>query len=230
MINNRYKEDAIKFRRNGYSYSDILKKIPVSKSTLSVWFNNIDLTDLQKKVINEKRLKGSLKGALKRKQARLEIVKNINSKARLEVGIISSRELFLIGVMLYWAEGSKEKSYKIGSGVRFSNSDPLMIDLFLRWLREICHIGLERLVFELYIHRNSDQNINDAIDYWSKELKIPHSYFKHVYFKKHNINPKRKKIKDLYYGQIRVNVKASSELNRFIAGWIQAVVQNSVLK
>ena len=50
------KQKAIKFRRKGLSYSEILKKIPVAKSTLSLWLRTVRLAKRQKQRLTEKRL------------------------------------------------------------------------------------------------------------------------------------------------------------------------------
>ncbi len=42
------KKKARKLRKKGKSYSEILKKVKVSKSTLSVWLRDIKLTAEQK--------------------------------------------------------------------------------------------------------------------------------------------------------------------------------------
>ena len=42
------KEKAIKFRKEGFFYSEILKKVPIAKSTLSLWLRSVGLTERQK--------------------------------------------------------------------------------------------------------------------------------------------------------------------------------------
>jgi len=79
--------------------------------------------------------------------------KDISSNAALEINHISLRELKLIGIALYWAEG-----YKIPgcSGVEFTNSDPAMIKLMMRWFREICHVSENRFHIRIQIHNAED--------------------------------------------------------------------------
>lgn len=50
------------------------------------------------------------------------------------------RELKIAGTMLYWAEGSKSNPKIRMWTVDFANSDPLMIKLFLQFLRQICGV------------------------------------------------------------------------------------------
>ncbi len=49
------KEKAILLRRQGMTYSEILKIIPVAKSTLSEWFKSVSLSVSQKHNITVKK-------------------------------------------------------------------------------------------------------------------------------------------------------------------------------
>lgn len=46
---------AISLRRRGFSYNEILKHLPVAKSTISSWCGEILLTEEQRKRLDEKR-------------------------------------------------------------------------------------------------------------------------------------------------------------------------------
>ena len=52
-----------------------------------------------------------------------------------EIGSLTDRELFLLGVGLYWAEGAKGKPYRRCESVTFINSDPDMIQRLPRLAR-----------------------------------------------------------------------------------------------
>ena len=54
------KAKAIELRRQGQSYSDILKVVNVSKGTISLWLRNVELTQEQKgRLTNRSRRKRS---------------------------------------------------------------------------------------------------------------------------------------------------------------------------
>jgi len=131
------KNKAIKLREQGLSYKEILEKIPVAKSSLSLWLKSVNLTTSQKQRLTDKKLASARRGAQKMKSIRIALTKKIKSKSRKEIGRLTKRELWLIGIALYWAEGSKEKNYRSGSRTEFSNSDPYMIRIFLKWLLKI---------------------------------------------------------------------------------------------
>jgi hypothetical protein len=129
----------------------------------------------------------------------------------------------LIGVALYWAEGSKEKANKPGAGVQFVNSDGTMIKLFLKWLSEIDTVTPERIKFTVAIHENSENRIGNVIKFWSQQTGFPKDKFTRIYYKKHNPKTKRKNVGSLYNGVLAITVNRSSDLNRKIAGWTQAI-------
>lgn len=219
------KNQAIQLRKKGFSYSEILKDIPVAKSTLSGWLHSVGLSKKQKQRLTEKKMQAILRGAARKREIRIEQTKNIMRETAKEIGLISDRELFLLGVIVYWAEGSKQKEHAPGSGVQFSNSDPKLIKLFLYWLLKICKISKGEIDFEIYIHQNRKDIVIDAVKFWSKVTKFPESYFSRVYFKKGSKKTNRKNIGNLYFGQVKIRVRKSSILNRKIAGWMEGVIE-----
>ena len=56
IIKNELKSKAIELRKQGFSYSEILKQIPVAKSTLSVWLKNVGLSKKQKQKLTKKKI------------------------------------------------------------------------------------------------------------------------------------------------------------------------------
>lgn len=218
------KNKAIKLREEGKTYSEILEKVPVAKSTLSLWLREVGLSKPQKQRITKKRIEASLRGAKKRKDQRIELTKAIYEKAEKEIGKISKRELWLIGIALYWAEGSKEKENKPGSCVGFGNTDPHMIFLFLKWLMEICGLEKRDIKLNLYIHENNRHRTEEVLKYWIVWTGFPK--INNVYYKKHNIKTLRKNIGKDYFGLLDIRVKASSKLVRKIRGWTRGINKN----
>lgn len=219
------KEKAIALRKEGHSYSEILKKIPVAKSTLSLWLRSVGLAKQQKQNITAKRIAGALRGAKARKDQRIKITKEIKDEARKEIENISKRDIWLIGIALYWAEGAKEKETGTKAVVNFSNSDPKMILLFRKWLINTFLVSDSNLVYELYIHKTA--NIEKAQIYWSQILSIPREKMR-TYLKKSKIKTIRKSTGDNYYGLIRIKVNKSTNLNRKITGWIEGICEKTV--
>lgn len=220
------KNKAIALRKEGNTYSEIMKVIPVAKSTLSEWLRSVGMVKEVKQVFTEKRRLASLKGGQAKRNQRIEKSNKIFNTAEKEIGKLSKRELWLLGIALYWAEGSKEKEGRPGSGISFSNSDYQMVNLFLKWLLEIMNIPKAEIHCEIYIHDSYRNEVGRFQRYWSQKTGLPLNYFDTVYYKRIKINTKRKNIGDLYNGQIRVRVCKSSTLNRQVTGWVRGINRN----
>lgn len=220
------KEKAIIFRKKGLSYNEILKKVPVAKSTLSLWLREVGLAEHHKQRLTEKRRMAQRKGALKRRTQRLEITKKIIEEAEKEIGKIDKKTLLLLGAALYWAEGSKEKIKS--SSTIIGNSDPKLVKLVLKWLNECCDVDKERIVFSIYLHETAKDKIEEVKEYWSLVTGFSIEKFQRVVWKKNKISPRRKNNGKNYFGLLRITVKKSISLNRKIQGWISGIVKNSL--
>lgn len=110
---------------------------------------------------------------------------------------ILEERLKLTGVMLYWCEG-----WKCSNGhemIDFVNSDPEMIDIFMKFLRTICGIKESKLRVLLYCYAN--QNTESLIKFWSKITKIPISQFTKPYVRMDfNVNKQNK----MPYGLVHI--------------------------
>lgn len=216
------KKKAVSFRTQGMSYSEILKKIPVAKSTLSVWLRSVGLSKPQAQRLTAKKISSIKRGWIKWMRERVRQKERIRKNASEQIGQISERELWLTGIALYWAEGTKERK-RSGQGVAFSNSDPLMIKIFLIWLRKIVNVDEKDIKFELYLHKDREKEAEKIKHYWADVAGCSTGCFKYIYFKKHKTKKEHKKDVNIYYGQLKICVRKSSELNRKIAGWITGV-------
>ncbi len=225
MTKEELKKKAIILRKEGKTYSEILKEVPVAKSTLSLWSKDVGLSKAQKQRITKKRLEAGKRGGAKRRQMRIEKTKEIFEKAKKDIGRISKRDLWLTGVMLHWAGGAKEREGNTGVGIDFGNSDYRMIQVFLKWLEECLGVDRKRIHFRLYIHENSRKDIDKVLQFWSDKTGFPKRHIKSVYFKKHNPKTKRKNTGKRYKGLLAVRVRKSTALNRRVAGWVNGFVE-----
>ena len=220
------KERAIKLREKGYSYSEILKEISVAKSTLSLWLRSVGLSKRQKQRLTEKKLNAMKRGWEACHQKRLNITKLIKSKAKKEISRIGKRDLWLIGTALYWAEGSKEKLK--ATPLDFGNSDPVMIKLFLKWIKKIMKVPNKDIRLSIYLHENNRKRKREVQKYWSQVTGFPITHLQNIIWKKHNIKTNRKNVGKLYFGLLRITVFKSTNLNRKISGWIEGIVQKVI--
>ena len=80
MSKNNLKQKAIKLRQIGRTYSEILKEIPIAKSTLSLWLREVGLSKKQVQKITQKRIEGQKRGAQAQKNKRINKQKEIISQ------------------------------------------------------------------------------------------------------------------------------------------------------
>jgi hypothetical protein len=222
------KAKAITLRKEGKTYSDILRAIPVAKSTLGIWLKDAKLSTPEKQKFTIAKKLASLRGGQAKRKQRIEKQDGIISRANLEIKGISGRELFLIGVIMYWAEGAKEKEYHPGSQLQFSNMDPKMIQIFLIWLKKVCKIDKNMIIFNIFLHKTHKHRVEEIRQYWSKVTGFPVTNFSTVYWKKNNIKTNRKNVGEKYNGVLKIKVKRSSDLVRRIAGWSEGIFEKVI--
>lgn len=217
------KRKAIKLRKLGLSYSEINSSISVSKSTLSVWLRDVKLTKTRRERLRDRVGISQPLAAKAHKDKRITKTKEIIKRAKGEIGLLSNKDLFYLGVVLYWAEGSKQREHNHGQRVAFSNSDPSMIKIYLKWLLESLGISRSRIDFEIYSHNNIRDRERDVVKYWSRITDFSESKFKKIYYKKDKKKKYRKNQGKNYYGLLRITVLKSTDLNRRITGWIEGI-------
>lgn len=216
------KTQAVLLRKSGKTYSQILKEVKVAKSTLSIWLKDIGLSNAQKQNISLKRLEAQKRGAKAVKLRRLNEVEELNKIGIKEIGKISKRDLFLIGIAIYWAEGAKQKEgVNVSQCVDFSNSDPKMVLIFIKWLNKCCNLAEESLKFALRIHKSINLDVEKEIYWWKSYLGLNEKTLIKLTYKKDNFGTRRHIMN--YHGQFSIKVCKSTKLNRRIAGWVSGI-------
>jgi len=218
-------QKAIALRKEGKTYGEILKSIPVAKSTLSLWLRDVGLAKKQHQTLTDKKRAAQLRGGASRKSERVVRESNIHQKAKSEVGTLSQRELWLIGVALYWAEGTKQKKHNVSQGLELINDDYRLLHVYIKWLKNI-GIPQTSLVFDIYLHQASRKRSKEVIEYWVRKLALPRSAVIHTYFKRHKTMGQRRKLPSEYFGSCRIKVRASTDLNRKVDGWVKGILEN----
>jgi hypothetical protein len=221
------KQTAISLRQKGFTYREILDKVPVAKSTLSLWLREVKLAKRQAQQLTERRRTAQLRGGAARHQQRVNKTRLLVNQARTQITQLSSRELWLIGLALYWAEGSKEKPYAGAGGVDFSNTDRRMIYFFVQWLKICCKVDPSRIYAHLYIHEYQKNRSDVAKRFWAQTSGISSSQITGIYYKRHNSKSRRRSFGPGYYGTLRVRVRRSSDLMRQIQGWVMGVCDHN---
>ncbi len=86
---------------------------------------------------------------------------------------LSKRELIILGAGLYACEGTKSRIDNRGwkhYDIEFTNNNPKLIIIFLKFLRECIKAPESRIKAQLFAYE--DQTEADLINYWSNITKI----------------------------------------------------------
>lgn len=219
------REQAIALRRQGLSYSEIRRRVPVSKSSLSVWLRSVGLLEWQQDRLSERRLAAARSSGRKLHDQRVQRTRETIEQA-LDEGrrYVHMKEIdWLTGVVLYWAEGSKSKPWNHSEQLCFTNMDATTILIMKRWLERYCGVSEADISYALFIHARAD--IQGAQKFWLGKLGIKPEHLR-TYFKKHNPSPRRQNVGGEYHGTMRIRVRRSAGLNHRVNGWIQAVARH----
>ena len=186
MIKN-LKDKAIKLRKRGYSYSEVAQKLGIVKSTAFVWLRGVSLGNAALGRL-EKRVRAlRLVGLQEIRKQRQEKVKIVLDKCRKIVDNVTDSEenRKLACALLYWCEGEKK-----GGAVRFTNSDPVMIQTFLNLFRQ--SFKLDESKFRICLHLHSYHNQQKQKKFWSGITNIPVEQFQKIYTKPNQGKNKKK--------------------------------------
>lgn len=214
------KEKAINYRGKGYSYNIISHRLGLSKGTLSDWLREIPYTineEVKKRIKRAQLVVGQVNH-----EKRMASIKKMRMVAKKEMGKLTKRDLWLLGIGLYLGEGTK-----LQENTQVTNSDPEIIKLVIKWLWEICNLDTEN--FTITIHTYPDNNIKDTINFWSKTTGILEKQFGKTQIDRRT-NKTNKKKRKLPYGTARLTIRANGKkefgvnLHRRIMGWIEAAL------
>jgi AcrR family transcriptional regulator len=188
-------------REEGAPINEIARRLGVSKSSVSLWVRDIELTDAQREALLERnpafnrQYSGWTRLAERRRAERLAYQEDGRRRARdREPG-------FVAGCRLYWAEGFKERNQ-----LQFSNSDPAMARFFVDFLKR--HFGLTggeiRITCHLYADHLGEQSAIE--EYWLDALGLPRESLRKSVVNVYSRYSKRKHVGNLPFGTCRVVV------------------------
>ena len=212
MTKPKKREQARNLRQQGLSYRQIQSELKVSLSSVSLWCRDIELTEEQQRIIDNNGLQYGDDNAgakVNRETAYQERI--VYQQAGREVAK-QERFLHIVGCMLYWAEGAKHDRNR----VNFANSDSVMVELFVRFLREELNVASDSIKFKIHCHTDDPQKIRQMERYWMDLLQLSESSLMNVQIKTGSNNRKN----HLENGVCAIHVH-SKELLMHILGAIQ---------
>lgn len=222
------KESAFRLRASGKSYREIQKLLGISsRGTLSYWFRNLRLSEKARKRLEANAFLAWARGLTAFNERRSKSIvaenKRIFDEASNSIRDLSQKDLLLIGAALYWGEGTL-RGGKHGFSVAFSNSNPDMIQVFMKFIRNILGVTENRIRVGAYIHPNI--NYLEAVRFWSKITKLPVSNF-HVV---RQVSKSSKMIRSpnfLPYGTLHIKVNSRQHFYR-VKGYIDGIARELI--
>lgn len=180
LVQKDKRKEATKMRLKGKSYGEIMKALDIpSKGTLSYWFHNLALSDEAKSRLQKNMQLARDRGIFAYNENRTKDILIENKKIRLEsqkeIRKLSQEDLLLIGTALYWAEGVNREASQGYQSISFTNSDPRMIGVFMRYLREVLKVADDKIKPGVIVYPNLD--LEKTKDFWANLIKLPKENF-----------------------------------------------------
>lgn len=213
---------ARNMRRLGKSIKEIARHLEVSRSSVSLWSRDIQLTPVQLANLHSRMVAGGyygrLKGAQMQRERREAKVRRYQMMGVKHLGPMKKRDLLLVGLGLYLGEGNKS-----GNKFQFTNSNPRLIKLMLTWLQTIFGVGKDRLILNVMInqiHRFRERTVRR---YWARVTGVQIKQFNKTVL----LYIKNKKVYENvteHFGTLVVRVRKSSDLQYQILGLCYGVL------
>jgi hypothetical protein len=218
------KQQAIILRKKGKSYNDIIKVLGIkSKGTLSHWFRGINLSSDEEKLLKTNNELAHKRGLFNANKIRTKRITEENSES-LGIGkgliqSISNDKLLLIGASLYWAEGTK--SINSSPTLTFSNSDPDMISVYMRFVREILKVPEEKIRAGIHIYPSISPEF--AKKFWARITGLPEDRF-YIITQISRASQGKRPFNILPYGTLAIKVNNRIQFYK-VKGMINGIIQ-----
>jgi hypothetical protein len=213
---------ARNLRAEGMDYEEIATALGVAKGSVSLWVRDLPRpARLSYAECRKRSAEGTKRYWAAERPVREARRAADRAAAAAQIGDLTDRELLIAGAIAYWCEGTKNKPHRRSDRVIFTNSDPSLIRLFLRFL-DAAGTPPTDLSFRICIHENPDAE--SAQRFWSEITGARRDQFLTPTLKRHNPKTVRKNTGVDYHGCLRIDVNRSSGLYRQIDGWAGAIM------
>jgi hypothetical protein len=200
-------------RERGLSVKQLTRILGVSKSTISVWVRDIELSDEQRARLEAQsswgRLAGSQTNAVRGLARRTKAQRLGRARAR------KGGTLHVAGCMLFWAEGSRSRNT-----VEFVNSDPAMVKFFLRFLRSCFRVPDSKVRVTCNLFADHEDRQEEIEDFWLELLGLPRTCLRKSTVNRFSKYSKKKRKNKLPYGTCRLTL-SDTQIVQSIYGSIQ---------
>ena len=161
--------------------------------------------------------RGQLIAAENKRQERRIRIEKYQLEAFQDVGELSQRDLFMLGIGLYWAEGSKRNRQMV-----LSNTDPTLLKAMMLFVSYVCQKTSLEVKCRIQLNEVHKYRYKKILQYWMNVLDLKQSAFAkptliHTEQKKEYPN------RNTYFGTVHVTYRKSTNDNYKLVGYINAV-------
>lgn len=152
------------------------------------------------------------------KEKKMNSISHARAAAATSITSLTHRELFMLGLGLYWGEGVKADS----SALAIINSDPEIIRIAMRWFADCYSVDRDRFrprVFINELHRSREKSV---LHFWSEKIGLPKKQFSKVVFIK-RVNRKVYENHNTYYGVLALRISKGTVLRYRILADIERI-------
>lgn len=155
-------------------------------------------------------------GAEYNRQKRLHAIADAELRGMREIGDLTRRDKFLLGLGLYWGEGAKFCT----DAAAVANSDPAIILFAMQWMQECLGVKKEDFSPYVYISEIHALRKHRIIRFCSHVLKLPMDRIRFIL-----LRGRSKKVYEnhnTYYGVCALLVRKGTNLKYRILGLLKA--------
>lgn len=206
-------EQAISFRKRGFSYSEIAKICAVSTSTVHAWLAHepfsqaVSVTNKKRAAVDNKARIGLVNKARRTERAVQYVA--VLKLAETEYRHYRTSPLFIAGLMLYVSEGDNEHARLI----RMANSRPELHCIFLKFAREYLGVQKAQIHFWLLLYPDLDEIA--CMKHWIKATGVSAGQFY-----KNQVIKGRSTKRTLHFG-VGNTIIGSTLLKKKLIRWIE---------
>jgi transcriptional regulator with XRE-family HTH domain len=202
-------------RVEGLPINEIARRLGVSKSSVSHWVRDVELTTQQHKALRamnpayNRQLSGSRNNAARHRANRVAAQESGRALAH------QGDPIHMAGCMLYWAEGSRHRNQ-----IRFTNSDPEMVRFFVTFLRMYFFLRDEDIRVSCNLFPDHVERQREIEQFWLEVVGVAASSLRKSTVNTYSKYSQKKRQNKLPYGTCRVTV-SRTRIVQSIYGSIQ---------
>jgi hypothetical protein len=194
---------------------EIARSLGVSKSSVSIWVRDIELTHSQRAALQARNpaYNGQYLGAATR------VTQGRQRRAAHQTAgrerVRNNDHDFVHACLLYWGEGAKSRH-----SLSFSNADPDMVRVWVRLLRTALAAPEERIRLTCYLYADHVAEQTDVEAFWLDVTRLARANMCKSIVNSYSRSSQRKRQRLLPFGTVKIAVH-ETRLIQMVLGGIQ---------